>query len=79
MLEVKVFDGSDTGDKIYETTTYIGHSTTAPVAEKAAQIPELANMERWPVSISYFEAGKKDKVRAISSRSTSTATAFHAL
>ncbi len=61
LIELKVFDGSDTGDKLYETTTYIGHPTTAPVSEKPAQIPELAKMERWPVSISYFEAGKKDQ------------------
>jgi len=27
---------------------------------KAAHIPELDNVRRWPVSISYFETGKKD-------------------
>jgi hypothetical protein len=60
IFEVKVFDGSDTGEKVFETTTYIGRPTTSPVSEKPAQIAELAKMERWPVSISYFEAGKKD-------------------
>jgi hypothetical protein len=60
IVELKVFDGSDTGEKLFETTTYIGRPTRSPVAEKAAQLPELANMQRWPVSISYFEAGKKD-------------------
>lgn len=61
IIEVKVFDGSDTGEKVFETTTYIGRPATTPVSEKAAQIPELAKIERWPVSISYFEAGKKDE------------------
>ncbi len=61
LIEVKVFDGSDTGEKVFETTTYIGRPITTPAPEKAAQIPELANMTRWPVSISYFEAGKKDE------------------
>ena len=61
LIEVKVFDGSDTGEKVFETTTYIGRPTTSPVPEKAAQLPELANMPRWPVSISYFESGKKDE------------------
>jgi hypothetical protein len=61
ILEVKVFDGSDTGEKLFETTTYIGRATTSPVSEKAAQLPELSQMQRWPVSISYFEAGKKDE------------------
>jgi hypothetical protein len=60
LLEVKVYDGSETGDKLYDTTTVIGKPIEAPAAEKAAQIPLLENMRRWPVSISYFDAGKKD-------------------
>src|SRR5579883_1949021 len=58
-LEVKVYDGSDTGDKIYETTTFIGHPIDTPAQEAAAQA--LKNMRRWPVSISYFDVGKKDE------------------
>jgi hypothetical protein len=60
LLEVKVYDGSETGTKIYETTTYIGRPIADPAVEKAAHIPELGNIRRWPVSISYFESGKKD-------------------
>ncbi|WOJ90525.1 cell envelope integrity EipB family protein [Methylocapsa polymorpha] len=59
-IEVKVYDGSETGEKVYETTTFIGHPIAAPAIEKAAHIPELEKLRRWPVSISYFEAGKKD-------------------
>jgi len=61
LLEVAVYDGSETGEKVYETTTIIGHSISAPVVEQAAHIPQLENMKRWPVSVSYFEAGKKDE------------------
>ncbi len=61
MLALTVYDGSETGDKLYETTTIIGHPILAPVVEQAAHIPPLENMKRWPVSISYFEAGKKDE------------------
>ncbi|HUI20105.1 MAG TPA: cell envelope integrity EipB family protein [Methylocella sp.] len=60
LLEVKVYDGSETGEKIYETTTYIGHAIADPAVEKAVHIPELDNVRRWPVSISYFETGQKD-------------------
>ncbi|SFK24331.1 cell envelope integrity EipB family protein [Methylocapsa palsarum] len=60
LLEAKVYDGSETGEKVYETTTYIGHPIAAPAVEKAAHIPQLEKMRRWPVSISYFESGKKD-------------------
>lgn len=62
VLEVKVFDGSETGDKVYDTTTIIGRPITEPAAEQAARIPALAHLERWPVSIAYFEGDKKDDV-----------------
>jgi hypothetical protein len=61
VLALKVYDGSETGEKIYETTTIIGRPVSQPVVEEAAHIPALENMKRWPVSISYFEAGKKDE------------------
>jgi hypothetical protein len=60
LLEVKVYDGSETGEKVYETTTYIGRPIADPALENAVHIPELDTMRRWPVSISYFESGKKD-------------------
>lgn len=60
LLEVKVYDGSETGEKVYETTTYIGRPIADPAVEKAVHIPQLDNVRRWPVSISYFEVGKKD-------------------
>lgn len=60
ILELSVYDGSETGEKFFETTAYIGRPVAEPAVEKAAHIPELDNMSRWPVSISYFEAGEKD-------------------
>jgi hypothetical protein len=60
LLELKVYDGSETGEKVYETTTYIGRPIANPAVEKAVHIPQLDKVRRWPVSISYFETGKKD-------------------
>ncbi len=60
-LEVEVYDGSDTGDKVYETTTFIGHPIDTPATEPAALIPALRHVRRWPVSISYFDPGNKDE------------------
>lgn len=58
ILEFPVYDGSETGEKLYHTLTVIG----APIAsgtqlpdDAAADVPELAKMTRWPVTISYFE------------------------
>ncbi len=62
MLGVKVFDGSDDGKKVFETTTIIGRPITAPAADSGVDATLLAGVRRWPVSISYFEEGKKDDV-----------------
>jgi hypothetical protein len=61
VLEVKVYDGSETGDKIFSTTTIIGAAIDTPAVEKAAHIPLLDSMRRWPVTISYFDEGRKDE------------------
>jgi hypothetical protein len=60
-LEVKVYDGSDSGDKIFSTTTIIGQPIDTPAVEKAVHIPALTSMRRWPVTISYFDEGNKDE------------------
>jgi hypothetical protein len=58
-LEARVFDGSDTGEKIFDTLTVVGKEATdpGPDAEKAEL---LKGVRRWPVTISYFDAAKKD-------------------
>jgi hypothetical protein len=57
ILQFPVYDGSDNGQKLYDTLTVIG-KPVAPGEETdgaAAKNPELAKLPRWPVSISYFE------------------------
>lgn len=62
LLELPVYDGSDTGEKIFNTLTVIGHPL-APDEKKpndaAADNPVLAGLKRWPVTISYFDKSKK--------------------
>lgn len=60
ILSVKVFDGSETGQKVYDTTTVIGKPITGAADDASKKIPDLAKLTRWPVSISYFEEGKAD-------------------
>jgi hypothetical protein len=57
-LQMKVFDGSETGQKIFSTLTVIGKPRTTRPSEKAAQIEALAGMRRWPVVVSYFDLSK---------------------
>jgi hypothetical protein len=60
LMELPVYDGSESGEKVFSTLTVIGHEL-APDEKKpddaAANIPALAKMRRWPVTISYFEQG----------------------
>ncbi|MCA0319136.1 MAG: cell envelope integrity EipB family protein [Proteobacteria bacterium] len=59
ILEVKVYDGAETGEKIYNATAVIGRRIApgAGEVEEAARDPKLAALSRWPVTISYFEDG----------------------
>ena len=59
MVLVKVFDGSDDGKKVYDTTTIIGRPIVG--ATQDVHVPSMERMRRWPVTISYFEDGKKDE------------------
>jgi len=61
VLSFPVYDGSESGDKVFNTLTVIGHeiaSDHSPPDDAAAHVPQLAKVPRWPVSISYFSANK---------------------
>ena len=58
LLQLAVYDGSDNGQKIYDTLSVIGrpiapdeHKPTDAAAGQSA----LAGLTRWPVTISYFD------------------------
>jgi hypothetical protein len=58
VLEFPVYDGSETGEKLYNTLTVIGRPITPgekPAGDAGGKIPELAKLIRWPVTISYFD------------------------
>ena len=59
--EVKIFDGSDSGMKVFDTLSVIGREVTSVSAETAAASADaLKGVRRWPVSISYFDPTKPD-------------------
>ncbi len=61
LLQGPVFDGSETGDKVYETLSVIGpviEPDTRKLDDVTAKDATLSKMRRWPVTISYFEKGK---------------------
>jgi hypothetical protein len=63
LIEVKVYDGSDGGTKVFDTTAIIGSlvSETGRAIEEPGQKAGLNSVRRWPVSISYFEPGAGER------------------
>jgi hypothetical protein len=64
IAQVRLYDGSEGGERLYDTTVIIGTPQEgAPDLgdETAADKPELAKVKRWPVSISYFDPNKKER------------------
>ncbi|HLH94679.1 MAG TPA: cell envelope integrity EipB family protein [Xanthobacteraceae bacterium] len=73
ILEFPVYDGSERGDKIYNTLTVIGRAIPGNErvpTDAAAGQQALAGMTRWPVTVSYFErnsgAGEQTPIYSIS-------------
>jgi len=74
LLELTVYDGSETGEKVYQSLTVIGKKISpnehAPTDAAAGQTA-FAGLDRWPVTISYFDRsqqgqGEQTPVYAIS-------------
>jgi hypothetical protein len=65
-LSVKVYDGSNKGDKVYDTLGLIGRKIEPGAAAASLEDPvrqeSLASVPRWPVTISYYEEGTADRV-----------------
>jgi hypothetical protein len=58
IVELPVYDGSETGEKVFNTLTIIGREiilADKPLNDAAAAYPALVGMKRWPVTISYFD------------------------
>ena len=65
ILELTVYDGSDNGQKVYNTLSVIGHAITGD-KQNASSDPSTTNDQmksttRWPVTVSYFDRDAKAK------------------
>jgi len=62
IMELPIYDGSDKGEKVYNTLTVIGR-VIAPnervPTDAAAGKQALAGLKRWPVTVSYFDKAAK--------------------
>ena len=60
MFTANLYDGSDKGEKFYETNAVIGQRAEPGSVDVPAKVPngdELAKLASWPIAIGYFEPG----------------------
>lgn len=56
-----IYDGAETGEKVYSTTTVIGARSVSPDGQdKNAPGAPLVGMEYWPVTVAYFDPTEED-------------------
>ena len=63
-LSIRVYDGSNKGDKVYDTLGLIGRRIEPGAALTSVEEParqQLSAQARWPITISYFEGGQADR------------------
>ena len=64
VLQAKVYDGTEEGQRVFDTTAFIGPKSKPGSAlgrhEKTAQKEKLGNLASWPISIGYYELGVGD-------------------
>ena len=63
ILELVVYDGSDNGEKVYNTLTVIGQPIPGDRAPKTPDVSTtndtLKALTRWPVTVSYYDRATK--------------------
>ncbi|MCV6575334.1 MAG: cell envelope integrity EipB family protein, partial [Cohaesibacter sp.] len=60
-FKAAIYDGSETGEVVLDTTALIGMAKSNGKA--ASAYPSLSGLRHWPVTIAYFERGKdKDEM-----------------
>jgi hypothetical protein len=68
VVQANIYDGSEQGEKYFETTTFIGKPSQPGTAKEGiksvANADKLDSLVSWPVSISYFETKPGEKVKS---------------
>jgi hypothetical protein len=65
LLELTVYDGSDNGEKVYNTLTVIGQpitgDRTVPSPDASTTNDQMKSLTRWPVTVSYYDRDARAK------------------
>jgi hypothetical protein len=65
VLELTVYDGSDNGEKVYNTLSVIGQpipgDRTVKTPDPSTSSDVMKSLTRWPVTVSYYDREAKSK------------------
>jgi hypothetical protein len=65
LLELTVYDGSDNGEKVYNTLTVIGQpisgDRTIAAPDPSTANDQMKSLTRWPVTVSYYDRDARAK------------------
>jgi hypothetical protein len=65
LLELAVYDGSDNGQKVYNTLSVIGHAIPGDKQiaspDPSTNNAQMKSLTRWPVTVSYYDRDAKKK------------------
>jgi hypothetical protein len=65
VLELTVYDGSDNGEKVYNTLSVIGQpipgTKTIALPDPSTANDQMKSLTRWPVTVSYYDRDAKAK------------------
>ena len=59
-VELKVYDGSGDGMKIYHSLNIFGREVTRPADDATVPLEGMKGLKRWPVTASYFDQQQGD-------------------
>ena len=65
VLELTVYDGSDNGEKVYNTLSVIGQpiqgDKNGAAADPSTTNDQMRTLTRWPVTVSYYDRDSKSR------------------
>jgi EipB-like len=65
VLELTVYDGSDNGEKVYNTLSVIGQpiqgDKNGDAADPSTTNDQMRTLTRWPVTVSYYDRDSKSR------------------
>jgi len=56
----KLYDGTSSGDRVFQTLSVLGRESVEPLADATKDAPAMKGMRRWRATVSYFDVAKPE-------------------